>query len=209
MPQVSSARHLAVTRLQYRNIRIPVHRDHPRQGSKQMAAVLNQLDDLEIGLCLKVNRLGNIRVIRRFFSVISRLGDGGFWVALGIGLVMYRGSGILPDLARITATSLVGIVIYKSLKGHLLRERPYITHHGIRLGEKPLDRYSFPSGHTLHAAGLATMLVHLEPSLHVIAVPFAVLVALSRIVLGLHYPSDVLVGAAIGILLAAASIACS
>lgn len=171
-----------------------------------MAAVLNQLDDLEIGLCLKINRLGNVRFIRRFFSVISRLGDGGFWVALGIGLVTYHGIGILPDLARIAITSLVGIVIYKSLKRHLLRERPYITHHGIQLGEQPLDRYSFPSGHTLHAVSLATMLVHLEPLLTIVALPFAGLVAVSRIVLGLHYPSDVLVGAAIGFLLAVGSI---
>jgi undecaprenyl-diphosphatase len=46
-----------------------------------------------------------------------------------------------------------------------------------------------------------------EPLLLIVAAPFAVLVAISRIVLGLHYPSDVLVGAAIGIALAFAGLA--
>lgn len=171
-----------------------------------MTAVLNQLDEMEIGLCLRINRLGDIHGVQRFFSVISRLGDGGFWVLLGIALVSYRGIAVWPDIVRIAATSLVGIVIYKCIKRHWVRERPYIAHHGIRLGERPLDRYSFPSGHTLHAVSLAMMLAHLEPVLFVFVFPFAVLVALSRVVLGLHYPSDVIVGAAIGSVLALASI---
>ncbi len=88
-----------------------------------------------------------------------------------------------------------------------MRERPYINHGDILCGAAPLDRYSFPSGHTLHAACFTTMYAHVEPLMLPFLLPFALLVAASRIVLGLHYPSDVIVGASLGFALAGASIA--
>ena len=76
---------------------------------------------------------------------------------------------------------------------------PYLT-------VAPLDRFSFPSGHTLHAVGFTLLAVHAHPELAWFLIPFTVLVALSRLVLGLHYPSDVLTGAAIGTLMATLAI---
>ena len=87
-----------------------------------------------------------------------------------------------------------------------MRERPYISLAGIVPGTPPLDRYSFPSGHTLHAVSFSMVIVYSFPELAVLVVPFALLVAASRVVLGLHYPSDVLAGAALGVFLAVASI---
>ena len=98
------------------------------------------------------------------------------------------------------------MIIYKLLKSHLVRERPYINHGDILCGTAPLDQYSFPSGHTLHAVSLSIMLSHVEPLLIPVVVPFALLVAASRIILGLHYPSDVVVGALIGAALAKISL---
>ena len=69
-----------------------------------------------------------------------------------------------------------------------------------------LDQFSFPSGHTLHAVSFATVLVHYFPGWWVVAVPFAALVGLSRLILGLHYPTDVLIGGLIGYLLAVNSL---
>jgi undecaprenyl-diphosphatase len=63
----------------------------------------------------------------------------------------------------------------------------------------PLDRFSFPSGHTLHAVSFSTVALFYYPQLGWLLVPFTLLVAASRIVLGLHYPSDVLVASVIGL----------
>lgn len=69
------------------------------------------------------------------------------------------------------------------------------------LGERPLDHFSFPSGHTLHAVLFSVMLGTYFPALLPVLLVFSVLVALSRMVLGLHYPTDVLAGAGLGLTL--------
>jgi undecaprenyl-diphosphatase len=71
----------------------------------------------------------------------------------------------------------------------------------------PLDEYSFPSGHTMHAVAFTLLAVVAFPGLAWVLVPFTVLVALSRLVLALHYPSDVLAGAVLGGALASAATA--
>ena len=103
-------------------------------------------------------------------------------------------------------TSLIAVALYKVLKLKLVRERPFFSHVAIRPMARPLDRYSFPSGHTMHAAAFMVMLSAYFPYVAGIMLPFAVSVALSRVILGLHYPSDVLAGAAIGWALAHVSL---
>ena len=120
---------------------------------------------------------------------------------------MVQGTSILPVLLQIGITGLIGVGVYKLLKNRLVRERPYVNHGDILCGTAPLDRYSFPSGHTLHAVSFTIMFAQVEPMLIPVILPFAILVAASRIVLGLHYPSDVVVGAVIGAVLASSSMA--
>lgn len=163
-----------------------------------MAGVISYFDGLEGNLCQKINRLSRRENVRRFFEIVSKAGDGGFWVAMGGIVMLVEGGAALPAVGRIAATALVGVLLYKLLKNNLVRERPYINHDNMLCGTAPLDRYSFPSGHTLHAVSLSIMLVHYMPALAWIVIPFAVLVAASRVILGLHYPSDVIVGALLG-----------
>jgi undecaprenyl-diphosphatase len=172
-----------------------------------MTAVIEYLDDLEIGICLRINSLGHVPCVETFFRWISKLGDGSFWTVMALALFRERGPAALPWILQLAATAGAGVLIYKLLKHCLVRERPYVSHGAIRLGAAPLDRYSFPSGHTLHAVSFTTLFGYVEPLFFVVALPFAILVAMSRVVLGLHYPSDVLVGAVIGFALANVSIA--
>jgi undecaprenyl-diphosphatase len=168
--------------------------------------MVNYFDELELSLCLRINALSQQVGIRRLFRGVSRLGDWPAYVIVGVPCAALLETAGLAFILQVLVTAGAGIGIYKILKHRLVRERPYITHDGIVCAAAPLDRYSFPSGHTLHAVSFAILYSAHVPVMAWIMAPFAVLVAASRVVLGLHYPSDVLVGAALGALLANASL---
>jgi len=164
--------------------------------------LFQQIDLLELGLCRRINRISRHRVVERLFIHVSRLGDGGFWYGVMALLpILYGGSGIKLSL-QMGLVGLLGLLLYRKLKTRLVRERPFVSWRFIHCGTPALDRYSFPSGHTLHAVAFTTLLFCHFPAIAWMVMPFTVLVALSRVVLGLHYPSDVLAGAMIGFSLA-------
>lgn len=166
--------------------------------------VIRRMDAVELSMCMWVNRACARKTVEAVLVLCSRLGGGVFWYVLIVTLPLYYGSGALPASARLTLAGALGILVYKQLKGRLVRQRPYVVHDGIRLGTPPLDVYSFPSGHTLHAVSFTLISVHYYPHLLWWLWPFATLVALSRVALGLHYPSDVAVGAGLGCAIALA-----
>jgi undecaprenyl-diphosphatase len=173
--------------------------------SYKMRLYLNRMHRFDSSLCLAVNHTSQYRLIRDFFRVISRLGDGVFWYALMIGILIIKGAeGTFPVVHMLLAGG-VGTLLYKWLKGKTLRPRPYEVHQDIWLTGKPLDKFSFPSGHTLHAVVFSLVALNYYPELAIIILPFTVLVGLSRVVLGLHYPSDVIAGALIGSTIASLS----
>ncbi len=161
-----------------------------------------RFDIAEYRLCRGLNRGAGLRGVRVLFQAASRLGDGIVWYVLIPALPIVYGQAAVRPALVMAVTGLSGILIYKWLKSRLLRERPFIRHPGITLAMPPLDRYSFPSGHTLHAVAFTWLAVERFPELAWVLVPLAGLIAASRVVLGLHYPSDVLAGGAIGSTLA-------
>ena len=140
---------------------------------------------------------------RTVFRIASRLGDGVIWYVLILSLPLLYGAPAVRPAIIMAITGMIGVALYKALKRVFVRERPFITYSAIDLAAAPLDRYSFPSGHTLHAVSFAWQLTAHFPSLAWFVVPLAGLIAASRVVLGLHYPTDVIAGAAVGALLAA------
>ena len=92
----------------------------------------------------------------------------------------------------------LAVVVYKLVKRCTGRPRPCVHIETVRRCVEPLDEFSFPSGHTLHAVAFSAVVLSYFPLLAIALVPFVVLTAVSRVALGLHYPSDVLAGAAIG-----------
>ena len=168
-----------------------------------LSTFLARVDAAEYGLCCRLNRSAHRALPRRVFQIASRLGDGIVWYVLILALpVLYGVSAVKPAIAM-ALTGLLGVLLYTLLKRLLVRERPFITHQGISQAAAPLDRYSFPSGHTLHAVCFTWQAAAHFPELAWVLLPLTALIAASRVVLGLHYPTDVLAGASIGAALAA------
>lgn len=169
-----------------------------RRIAPRLAAALARLDHAELRFCIALNRGVRRAGLRRLFQMASRLGDGIVWYPL-IGLLpLLLGREALALSLRMGCAGLAGLLLYRALKRRLVRERPFITHRAITRAALPLDRFSFPSGHTLHAVSF-TLLAALDyPLLATVLAPLTLLIATSRVVLGLHYPSDVAAGALLG-----------
>lgn len=148
--------------------------------------------------CVRVNRFCARRGALRFFTVVSRLGDGAAWYALMAALIVLDGMRGLAASAHLAATGVVSLTIYKVLKRWTRRPRPFASHVRVHAWIAPLDEYSFPSGHTLHAVAFTVVALAHYPLASLLLIPFTASVAVSRVVLGLHYPSDVLAATALG-----------
>lgn len=134
----------------------------------------------------------------RALGWISRLGDGMLWYSIIGMLAIFGGPRGWLCAAQMATSGFVCLVVYKALKHATCRPRPYECCPGIRARTRALDRFSFPSGHTLHAVSFTLMVTLHYPLFGGMLWVFTTLVAFSRIALGMHYPSDVIAGAAIG-----------
>lgn len=166
------------------------------------AAPFERADAYEWQLCQNAMDWATRYRIKPLFRVASRLGDGVFWYSLILLIALFD----LNLALLLASTGLVATILYKILKHWLIRERPFIRYPSISPDARVLDRYSFPSGHTLHAVCFTVMLLAVLPWVGLVILPLTVAIALSRVTLGLHYPSDVAAGAMIGALLGMTSL---
>ncbi|SHE90209.1 undecaprenyl-diphosphatase [Modicisalibacter ilicicola DSM 19980] len=169
--------------------------------------VFERLDLIEWQLCHRVATFSHYRPLLMTLRVASRLGDWPAWLLLTLALPWLHGKAGWNLALQFIVTAAIGAGVYRLLKTRLCRERPFITFTAIPCTMPPLDRYSFPSGHTLHAVSFCTLTAATTPWLLFVVAPLMALIAMSRIGLGLHYVTDVVAGAMLGLLLAQASLA--
>ncbi|KZC42210.1 MULTISPECIES: phosphatase PAP2 family protein [Rhodanobacter] len=161
---------------------------------------------LDRRVCVIANHWGARRVVGACFGMVSRLGDGMFWYALMAALAAFGGQRGLIAATHMAVTGLAALLLYRVLKRWTRRPRPYRACPGVIAHVPPLDEFSFPSGHTLQAVGFSIVALAWYPALAPLLLGFTALVAASRVILGLHYPSDVLAAIVIGGMLGGASL---
>jgi undecaprenyl-diphosphatase len=165
---------------------------------RRFAFVFARFDAAELKFCRYLNRSSRSSLVRETFRAVSWLGDGWVWYGILLALPLVYGMQGLQASLHMTATAALGVALYKLIKNRAVRERPYITHTAIECASAPLDRYSFPSGHTLHAVCFTLLAASYFPEWTAALASLALLIALSRVILGLHYPTDVAAGALLG-----------
>jgi undecaprenyl-diphosphatase len=146
--------------------------------------------DHKLSTRLTIRRAGLSRLA---VQVIAHSGDSLVWIGIGIGLwALNQTRWALRD--EITVFVLIGVVAV--LKFIFRRRRPTGQRGKLYL---ELDAHSFPSGHAARTAALAITFGALDPLFGLGLAIWAALVSIARVALGIHYVSDVVVGAAVGI----------
>ena len=160
-------------------------------------AFMARVDAAEYGLCRRLNRGADFAPTRRVFQLASRLGNGLIWYVLILSLPLLYGAPAARPAIVMAGTGALGVAVYALLKRVFVRERPFITHAAIEPRRGAARSLQLPfrahaARRVLHLAGDART----SPSSPGCSCRSALLIAGSRVVLGLHYPSDVLAGAA-------------
>src|SRR6266550_4532316 len=136
----------------------------------------------------------------------TRLGDGWIWYGLGLMLLAHGGPQRFSAVGAAGAAAVLGIFVFKALKRLSQRPRPCQIEPHCWSKVLPPDQFSFPSGHTMTACSIALVISYFYPSLEFALVFLALNIAVSRIVLGMHFLSDVLAGIVLGVALGCAAI---
>lgn len=132
--------------------------------------------------------------------LLVRVGDGWIWALVALALWMSRP---LSQVGHIVLHGLIGIgislAIYLPIKHLSRRPRPHESGLGIVSMVPPLDKYSFPSGHTMNNLAVAMVLSLYFPGWTVPALVFPLFLGTLRVFFGVHYLSDILGGGVLGI----------
>jgi len=162
------------------------------------ATMLNIISSGDRRLTRRVNRWKPPRWIRLWMILATRAGNGGLWYLLGILVLFFGGPSRFLAVAAAGLSCGLGTVLFLALKKLTGRQRPCAVFSHCWATLLPPDQFSFPSGHSITAFAFAVSIGLFEPSLMYGLVFCAVSVAISRIILGLHFLSDVIVGSLIG-----------
>jgi undecaprenyl-diphosphatase len=152
-------------------------------------------------LMRKLNNWAAPKWVRMWAIAATRAGDGWIWYLLAVLIMIFGGENRWLALAAAGSASLVGVAVFVSVKRISGRKRPCELEPHCWATLLPPDQFSFPSGHTITAFSVAVTVGLFYPVFMPELLFCAFSIALSRIVLGMHFLSDVIAGASIGTIL--------
>jgi undecaprenyl-diphosphatase len=175
---------------------VAVHLD---SGDVKVVVAPPGRDGFDRRLYRVLNDLPHTKHSDRYVSVLSDLGEGLGWVAGGIALAILGGpKGRRAGAATAAASLAATYIVQVRVKPIFRRVRPFVNREATVVGIRPAD-HSFPSGHTASSFAAATALAMFYPRAAPLAYSLATAVGMSRVHLGVHFPSDAAVGGVIGI----------
>ena len=160
--------------------------------------VLDFIESRDFRLMRRLNRWRAPRWIRYWMLSATRLGDGWLWYSLGMILLLFGGSSRYEAVGAAALAAVAGIFLFRALKKMSRRKRPCQLEPHCWSKILPPDQFSFPSGHAMTAFSTALVVSAYYPNLEWPLYFIAASISISRIVLGMHFLSDVLVGALLG-----------
>jgi undecaprenyl-diphosphatase len=165
------------------------------------------IDARDQRLMRKVNCWRAPKWLRMWMIAATRGGDGWLWYGMAVAVALFGGPQRFIALAASFCAVGTGVALFMKMKRAIGRKRPCALEPHCWAKLLPPDQFSFPSGHTITAFSVAVTLGTFYPELRPVLLFTATSIAASRVLLGMHFLSDVIAGAMLGTLLGVISAA--
>lgn len=157
---------------------------------------VKKFDLIAFRWCMGRKHSSGIAAISRW---ISRLGDGYCYLILALLLIAFEVSHSHDLLMAALIAFSAELPLYLLFKNTIRRNRPADAITGFNAFLVPSDKFSFPSGHTAAAFLMATLIAHFYPEYTLPGYTIAALIGSSRVLLGVHFPTDIIAGIVLGV----------
>ena len=176
----------------------PDPNEAPVAPTNAFTALFNQLDGFEIGTVRRQAARMEIRGVRAFALGLNYLANGLLYPLIALVIFLIFGRAMAPSLLMAAGSIVAAHLCYPVAKSLFARNRPFILDPSIPSLLKPLDKYSFPSGHTMTATAAFAPICLTLPSLTLAGATGVILIGWARLGAGHHYPTDVIAGIVLG-----------
>ncbi len=171
---------------------------HPKEQGF-LKVLLDQIIRYDIAFLKYLTGLSLPNALVKGLIFLVRIGDGYIWIFIAIALWKTLPMSQFQSLVlHCILAILISLALYWPIKLLIRRPRPHNAGLGIVSRVPPLDKYSFPSGHTMNNLAVALTLALYLPKFFIVALVFPLILGLLRILFGVHFLSDIAAGAILG-----------